>query len=87
MIPELIGAEGIGDSFDGILDGMGKIIGRIYAPAASGTVMLRMDDPVENRVPEIDVGGGHIDFGPEHLGRGGMFTPLHFLQQGQIFFG
>ena len=46
---------------------MGIVVGWINAPLITGLMMTGMPDTVENRVTHIDVGGRHIDLGPQRV--------------------
>ena len=58
-------AEGVGDVFDRVADGMGEVVHRIDAPLVAGAVMSHMLDAVDDRVAHIPVAGGEVDFGAQ----------------------
>ena len=77
-------AQAVGHPLQGVLDGMGEVVHGVDAPLVPGLMMGDMDDPIEGRVPHVDVGGGHVDLGPEGLGAVFELPVLHALEQIQI---
>ena len=43
--------------------------------------MRRVDDPVQHRVPQVDVGRGHVDPGPQHARAVGELAGAHALEE------
>ena len=66
MVFELQGADRMGDPLDGIGLAVGKIVHRVDAPAVPGAMMRGVQDPVHDRVAQVQVRRGHVDFGPQH---------------------
>ena len=48
-------------------------------------LMAHMGHTVEHRISHVDVRGGHIDLGPEHLASVGKFAGAHPAEQIKIF--
>ena len=67
MILKFQGAQGVGDSFQRVLDGMGKVVHGVDAPLVPLAVVVHMPDPVDDRVTHIEVAGGQINLGPEGI--------------------
>ena len=44
---------------------MGKIVHRVDAPFVTGPVVGYSQNPVNHRVPHIQVGRSHINLGPQ----------------------
>ena len=65
---------------------MCKIIHRIHLPFASGTVMFFVDDSVYDRIAEVHIGIGHIDFGTQYHSTFRNLAGVHFLKQSKTFF-
>ena len=78
------GADRVRDAFNGIRQTVGKVIHGINAPHASGAVMRHMLDTVQGRVPQNNIGGGHVDFGPQYMLAVLEFAGPHALEQIQI---
>ena len=65
-------------------DGVGVVVHGVEAPLVAGAVMLGVEDAVQHRVPQIDVGGGHVDLGPESPGAVGKLPGPHPPEQVQV---
>ena len=63
---------------------MGVIVHGIDAPGVAGAVVALMLDAVQDRVPHIQVGRGHVDLGPEGPGPVGKLAGPHPLKQVQV---
>ena len=44
----------------------------------------REQDAVDDRVAHVDVGGGHVDLGPQHAGAFRELAAAHALEQVQV---
>ncbi|MNN07532.1 hypothetical protein D3C81_1203590 [compost metagenome] len=84
LILELSGAQGVGHALDGVFQRMGKCIHRINAPFIAGVMMRRMHDAVDDRVSQIDVRRGHVDFGAQHLLPVLEFAGAHPFEQVEV---
>ncbi len=51
----------------------------------TGVVMMSVRNPVQHRVPHVDIRRGHVDFGAEHLLAVLEFALAHPLEQVEIF--
>ena len=52
---------------------MSEVIHRVHTPFVAGLMMMDVSDTVDNGVPHVDVGGGHI-----YLCSQGLFAVLEF---------
>ena len=64
---------------------MGEVIHRIAVPLGTGAVMWYLNDAVHDRVTEVHVGVGHVEFGSEHHRSLYGLWCIHLLEQPQIF--
>ena len=78
---ELERADGVGDALDGVGLPVGKVVGRVDRPGVAGARMCRVDDPVQYRVAEIDVGRGHVDLRPQHARPVGELAGAHAREE------
>ena len=85
VILKLQRTQGMGNSLNRILDGMGKIVHRVDAPFISCIVMRNVSHPVKNRISHIDIRGRHIYFCAEHTAAVLEFSCAHLLEQFQVF--
>ena len=76
----------MGNTFQGVRLAMGKIVVRVNAPFVAGLVMTDLTNPINNRVAQIDVWRGHINFRPQHFAALIKLTVAHSLKQCQVFF-
>ncbi len=81
MILELERAERVGDALDRVRLAVGEVVQRIDAPLVAGPRVGRVQDPVEHRVAQVDVGRGHVDLRPEHPGAVRKLARAHALEQ------
>ncbi len=72
----------MGNPFNRILQRMGEVVEGIDAPLIPGIVMGGVNDTVDERVPHVHIGGGHVDLSPEHPGTVGKFPIFHAFKQG-----
>ena len=86
MILEFQGAQGMGNPLHGVGNRVGEVVHRIDAPFIASLVMVGVANPVQNRVPQIDVRGGHIDFGAQHQLTVLILTGAHIAEQLKVFF-
>ena len=84
VIFEFQGADRVRDALKRVREGMRIVVGRIEAPGAAGSIMGRMFDAVEDRVAQVDIGRGHVDFGSEGVGAVGEFAGLHTSEEVQV---
>ena len=84
IVFKLHGADGMGDSFDGIGEAMGEVVHGIDAPLVPCPVMGHAANAVEGGIAQVQVGRGHVDFGPEHPGTVLKLTRSHALKQIQV---
>src|SRR3546814_3193340 len=55
------------NAFDAVTLSVSKIIHRVYAPFVASAVMLCIFDAIHQRVAQMHIRTGHIDFGTQHL--------------------
>ncbi len=80
---KLQGAEGVGDALQGVLDGVGEVVHGVDAPLVPLAVVVGVVDPVDHRVPHIEVAGGQVDLGPEGVPSVLKFPVLHPFKEVQ----
>ncbi len=86
MILEFQCADRVSDSLDGILNGMCKIIHRINAPLIACILVRKVCHTIDNRITHVDVGRGHIYFGPKRLLSVRKDAVLHLLKKAKVLF-
>ena len=84
VILKLQRTDGMGNSLNSILNGMGKVIHGIDAPLVPGVVMAHVSHAVDHRIAHVHVGGCHIDPGAQHLFPVRVYAVFHIFKQGQI---
>ena len=55
VVLELQRADRVGDALDGVGLAVGEVVGRVDAPGVARARMLRVEDPVQDRVAQVDV--------------------------------
>ena len=86
VILKLQRTDGVGDSFNGILNGVRKVVHRVNTPCISRMLMGQMRHTVNDRISHIDIGRCHIDLCTERSFSIGKAAVLHLFKQFQIFF-
>ena len=81
---ELKCADGMGDVLYGVTLAVGEVVHRVDAPLVARAVMRGVLDPVENRVAEHHVRGGHVDLRAENLLSVSVFSGLHVPEQLEV---
>ena len=76
----------MGDAFQCVLNGVGKVVHGVDAPLGPLAVMLHMADAVQHRVPHVEVAGGQVDLGPEGVPVVREFPGPHPAEQVQRLF-
>ena len=76
-------AKGVGDALQRVLDGVGEVVHGVDAPLVPLAVVVGVVDPVDHRVPHIEVAGGQIDLGPEGVLPVLKFPVLHPFKEVQ----
>ena len=66
---------------------MGEVVGRIDAPRVARPRMLRVEDPVQDRVAQVDVAGGHVDPRAQHASAVGELAGAHAREQVEALLG
>ena len=85
VILKLQRAQRMCHTLNGILNRMCKIIHRVDAPLIARVMMRHPGDPVDNRIPHVNIRGGHVDLCPQHLAPVREFACPHSAEQIQIF--
>ena len=86
MVFEFERAHGVGDVFDRVRLAVREIVHGIDAPLVAGAVMVGVQDAVHDRIAQVEVGRGHVDFGAQHARAVGEFALAHALEEVEIFF-
>ena len=81
MILELERAQRVRDALDRIRDRVRVVVGRIDAPGVARPMMRRVPDPVQRRIPHVDVRRRHVDRGAQHMGAIGKLAGAHAPKQ------
>ena len=61
VVLELQRADRVRDALDRVGLPVREVVGRVDAPRVARPRMLRVDDPVQDRIAQVDVAGGHVD--------------------------
>ena len=77
MILELERAQRVRNPLDRIRYRVGVVVDRIDAPGVARAVMRRVADPVEGRIPHVDVGRRHVDLRAQHVRAVGKLAGPH----------
>jgi hypothetical protein len=81
VVLKLQGAEGVGDALYEVLQGVGVVVEGVDHPPVPHVVMGGVDDAVEDRVPQLEVGVGGVNLGPEDPASRGELSPGHPLEE------
>ena len=73
-------------SFEEVTLSVGEVIHRISLPGSACTVVRMFYDTIDDRVAEVHVRIGHVDFGTEYHSTFFYFTAVHLLEKFQTFF-
>ena len=87
LIFEFERADRMRNVFERIFDGMRKGVHRIDAPLVARRLVFGKADAVNRRIPQVDVGRRHINFGSEHHRAFGVLAVPHLAENPQVFFG
>ena len=58
----------MGHALDRVGLAVGEVVGRVDAPFVAGPGVSGVDDPVQDRIAEVEVRAGHVDLRPEDAG-------------------
>ncbi len=86
MVLEFQRAQGVSNPLHGVGNRMGEVVHRVDAPLVAGLVVVSVANPVEDRVPHVDIRGRHVDFGTQYQFAVLVFAVAHVPEQLQIFF-
>jgi len=84
VVLELQGADGVGDLFKRVGDGVGVVIHGVDAPVVTGAVVGGAQDAVDDRVAHVQVRRSHVDFGPQGPGAVWELAGPHATEQVEI---
>ena len=72
------------NTLDGIFLAVGEVVGGVDHPTVAGLVMCHLADAIQDRVPHIHIGRGHVDFGAQYFFALVELSCLHARQQIQV---
>jgi hypothetical protein len=78
-------ADRMGHAFDRVGLAVREVVGRVDVPGVAGARVRCVDDPVQDRIAEVDVRRGHIDRCPQHAGAVGKLARAHSREQVNVF--
>ncbi len=81
---ELERADRVGDALDRVGLAVREVVGRVDAPGVAGARVRGVDDPVEDRVAQVDVRRGHVDPGAQHARPVGELALPHPLEEVEV---
>ena len=84
MVFKLERADGMGDAFDGVRRAVREIVHRIDAPLVAGAVMGGAENAVHHGVAHVEVGGSHVDLGPQGAGAVREFSRAHTREEVEV---
>ena len=84
---ELKRAHRVGHALKRILNRVREVVHRVNAPLIAQMVVGDMTDAIQHRVTEVNIGRGHIDFGPEAPFAVRILARLHITEDFQIALG
>ena len=85
MVLVLHGADRVGDTLHGVGLPVGEVVHGVDHPLIAGAVMRRLQDPVQNGVPHVDVARRHVDLGAKDSLAFVDLAVLHAEEQGEVF--
>ena len=85
MVLVLHCADRVGDTLHGVGLPVREVVHWVDHPLIAGAVMRRLQDPVEDGVPHVDIARGHVDFGAQDSLAFVSLAVLHAEEQGQVF--
>ena len=66
VVLELQRADRVRDALDRVRLAVREVVDRVDAPGVAGARVRRVQDPVQHRVAQVDVGRGHVDLRAQH---------------------
>ena len=84
---ELQGADRVRDALDRVGLPVGEVVGGVDAPGVAGARVLGVEDAVEHRVAQVDVGRGHVDLRAQHAGAVGELPGAHAREEVEVLGG
>ena len=86
VVSKFTGAQGMGNAFQRVLNGMCEVIHGIYAPFVTLAVMMDVLDSVNNGVTQVRIVTGGVDLCAQRACTVREFTVLHSFEQIKVFF-
>ena len=83
---EFQSAHRVRHAFERIFNRMGEVIHRITVPGVARVVVGLIDNAVDDRVAEVDVGRSHVNLGAEAVRTFSEFTSAHATEEIEVFF-
>ena len=81
VVLELERADRVRDALDRVGLPVREVVGRVDAPGVARPRVLRVEDAVQDRVAQVDVGRGHVDPGAQHARAVGELAGAHAREQ------
>ncbi len=78
---ELERADGVGDALDRVRLPVREVVRRVDAPGVARARMLGVEDAVQHRVAQVDVGRGHVDLRAQHTRAVGELPGAHAREE------
>ena len=82
---KLQGTDRVGYTFKVVALSVGKVVHRIAVPLGACTVVWSLDNTIDDRVAEVHVGIGHIEFGTQHHASFYRLGSVHLLEECKAF--
>ena len=76
----------VGYSFEEVTLSVGEVVHRISLPGSTCAVVRMLHDTIDDRVAEVHIRIGHVDFGTEYHSAFFYLTAVHLLEEFQAFF-
>ena len=73
------------NAFNGVALAVGPVVHGINAPRVAGAVVGGVYNAVHDWIAQVDVGGGHVDFGAQHAAAIGECAVFHLLEEVEVF--
>ena len=84
VVLELERAQRMGDALDRIRNAVRIVVHRIDRPGIAGVLVGLLADPVDGRVTQVDVAGGHVDLRSQGARPIGELAGAHALEQVEV---
>ena len=81
---ELERADRVGDALDRVRLAVREVVRRVDAPRVAGPRMRGVEDPVQHRVAQVDVGRRHVDLRAKHARAVGELAGAHPREEVEV---